>query len=95
MERLRSWKLRYWIGAGYVVPILLAVSSAIIVFWNVEMARIEDEKLRNSRIIWVATYQQDPQVPSEYQGLLPTDSDWQRFKKSALPSDFSGTVDDN
>lgn len=51
MERLRGWKLRYWIGAGYVVPILLAVSSAILVFWNVEMARREDEKLRNSRII--------------------------------------------
>jgi len=51
MERLRSWKLRYWIGAGYVVPILLAVSSAIFVLWNVEMARRESEKLRNSRII--------------------------------------------
>jgi len=48
MERLRSWKLRYWIGAGYVVPILLAVSSAILVFWNVEMARREDDKLRKS-----------------------------------------------
>ena len=45
--------------------------------------------------IGVATYQLYPQVPSEYQGLLPTDSDGQRFKKSALPFDFSGTVEDN
>ncbi|MGK7901804.1 MAG: methyl-accepting chemotaxis protein [Hormoscilla sp.] len=48
MERLRSWKLRYWIAAGYAVPILLAFLSAILVFWNVGVARKEDDKLRNS-----------------------------------------------
>lgn len=48
MERLRSWKLRYWIGAGYAVPILLVIISAIIVFGNVNLARREDRTLRKS-----------------------------------------------
>ncbi|MBC6422946.1 MAG: DUF1016 domain-containing protein [Hormoscilla sp. SP12CHS1] len=62
-----------------------------------EKDRLEVEFSLKSKTnpIGVATYQLYPQVPSEYQGLLPTDSDWQRFKKSALPSDFSGTVEDN
>lgn len=48
MERLRNWKIRYWIGAGYAVPILLVIISAIIVFGNVNLARREDRTLRKS-----------------------------------------------
>lgn len=33
----------------------------------------------------VATYQLYPQVPEEYQGLLPTNDDWQQLLESALP----------
>lgn len=37
--------------------------------------------------IGVATYQLYPQVPEEYQGLLPTNEDWQRLLESALPEE--------
>ena len=34
--------------------------------------------------IGVATYQLYPQVPEEYQGMLPTNEDWQRLLESAV-----------
>jgi hypothetical protein len=37
--------------------------------------------------IGVATYQLYPQVPEEYQGMLPTNEDWQRLLASALPEE--------
>jgi predicted nuclease of restriction endonuclease-like (RecB) superfamily len=54
-----------------------------------EKDRLEVEFSLKSKTnpIGVATYQLYPQVPEEYQGLLPTDEDWQRLLESALPED--------
>ena len=52
-----------------------------------EKDRLEVEFSLKSKAnpIGVATYQLYPQVPEEYQGLLPTNEDWQRLLASALP----------
>lgn len=49
-----------------------------------EKDRLEVEFSLKSKTnpIGVATYQLYPQVPEEYQGLLPTDKDWQRLLES-------------
>ncbi len=54
-----------------------------------EKDRLEVEFSLKSKTnpIGVATYQLYPQVPEEYQGLLPTDKDWQRLLESALPEE--------
>ena len=50
-----------------------------------EKDRLEVEFSLKSKAnpIGVATYQLYPQVPEEYQGMLPTDEDWQRLLDSA------------
>ena len=52
-----------------------------------EKDRLEVEFSLKSKAnpIGVATYQLYPQVPEEYQGLLPTDADWRRLLELALP----------
>lgn len=54
-----------------------------------EKDRLEVEFSLKSKTnpIGVATYQLYPQLPQEYQGLLPTDEDWQRLLELALPED--------
>jgi predicted nuclease of restriction endonuclease-like (RecB) superfamily len=54
-----------------------------------EKDRLEVEFSLKSKTnpIGVATYQLYPQVPEEYQGLLPTNEDWQRLLASALPEE--------
>ena len=54
-----------------------------------EKDRLEVEFSLKSKAnpIGVATYQLYPQVPEEYQGLLPTNEDWQRLLASALPEE--------
>jgi hypothetical protein len=54
-----------------------------------EKDRLEVEFSLKSKAnpIGVATYQLYPQVPQEYQGLLPTNEDWQRLLESALPEE--------
>jgi len=51
-----------------------------------EKDRLEVEFSLKSKAnpIGVATYQLCPQVPEEYQGMLPTDDDWQRLLESTL-----------
>ncbi|MEC4869035.1 MAG: methyl-accepting chemotaxis protein, partial [Jaaginema sp. PMC 1078.18] len=41
-------KIRYWIVAGYCVPILLSIVSAIIVYINVQIVREQKQKLQNT-----------------------------------------------
>jgi YhcG PDDEXK nuclease domain len=54
-----------------------------------EKDRLEVEFSLKSKTnpIGVATYQLYPQVPEEYQGMLPTNEDWQRLLASALPKE--------
>ena len=51
-----------------------------------EKDRLEVEFSLKSKAnpIGVATYQLYPQVPEEYEGMLPTDEDWQRLLESDL-----------
>lgn len=54
-----------------------------------ERDRLEVEFSLKSKTnpIGVATYQLYPQVPEEYEGLLPTNEDWQRLLESDLPKE--------
>lgn len=62
-------------------------NPAIGIILCAERDRLEVEFSLKSKTnpIGVATYQLYPEVPKEYEGMLPTDKDWQRLLESALP----------
>ncbi|MEM9266601.1 MAG: PDDEXK nuclease domain-containing protein [Cyanobacteria bacterium P01_F01_bin.13] len=61
-------------------------NPAIGIILCAEKDRLEVEFSLKSKAnpIGVATYQLYPEVPEEYQGMLPTDDDWQKLLESAL-----------
>ncbi len=48
----RGQKLRYWIGGGYAIPVVLLLISAIVVGFNVQVVRRESERLAGSNDIF-------------------------------------------
>jgi len=62
-------------------------SIGIILCAQQDRLEVEFSLKSKTNPIGVATYQLYPQVPEEYQGLLPTDEDWQRLLDSALPEE--------
>lgn len=62
-------------------------SIGIILCAQQDRLEVEFSMKSKTNPIGVATYQLYPQVPEEYQGLLPTDEDWQRLLDSALPEE--------
>jgi YhcG PDDEXK nuclease domain len=62
-------------------------SIGIILCTEKDRLEVEFSLKSKTNPIGVATYQLYPQVPEEYQGLLPSNEDWQRLLESALPEE--------
>ncbi len=62
-------------------------SIGIILCAEKDRLEVEFSLKSTANPIGVATYQLHPQVPEEYQGMLPTNEDWQRLLASALPEE--------